>query len=89
MTSIVTYDISSKHVEFKKEMFELGYKDQIKGNTCSTIHFPNTTLYHPTKTPSIVRVEVENVCKKLNTELERCVATVWQDWSAICGEPFK
>ncbi|MCG2610013.1 hypothetical protein LZZ90_00660 [Flavobacterium sp. SM15] len=89
MASIVTYDIPSKHVEFKKEMFALGYKDQISGKTCKIIYFPNTTLYHPTNTAYTARVEVQKVCKKLNVELERCIATIWEDWSAICGEPFK
>jgi len=89
MASIVTYDIPSKHVEFKKEMFALGYKDQITGNVCKIIYFPNTTLYHPSKTPNTARVEVQSVSKKLNIELERCIATIWEDWSAICGEPFK
>lgn len=89
MASIVTYDITSKHVEFKKEMIKLGYKDQIPGNSCKVIYFPNTTLYNSIKTPTEVRNEVQNLCKKLNIELDRCISTVWDNWSAICGEPFK
>ena len=31
METIITYDISGKHSEFKNEMNKLGYKDRIKG----------------------------------------------------------
>lgn len=91
MASIVTYDIPIKHVEFKKEMFALGYKDQIPGiNNCTVIYFPNTTLYHSTKSSVTIREDAGNVCKKLGIHLERCIATQWgPDWAAICGEPFK
>lgn len=46
MSTIITYDIPTKHVEFKKLMLELGYKDRIPGKDCEVIYFPNTTLYH-------------------------------------------
>lgn len=89
MASLLTYDITSKHTEFKKEMLELGYLDQISGNTCKIIYFPNTSLYHPNNTPERARIDAELICTRLRINLERCVATVWDNWSAICGEPFK
>jgi len=90
MAIIVTYDIPTKHPEFKKAMFTLGYKDQIPGTkNCKIIYFPNTTLYHATKTAVQAREEVQAQCKKLNVNLERFVATIWDDWAVICGEPFK
>jgi hypothetical protein len=89
MAIIITYDIPSKHVEFKKNMFHLGYKDQIPGTeNCKIIYFPNTTLYHATKNASDAREDARTVCKHLGVNLERCVATQWTEWSAICGEPF-
>lgn len=89
MASIVTYDIPSKHAELKKELFDLGYKDQIPGTNCKIIYFPNTTVYHETKTPLEARGDVKAICTKLKINLERCVATLWTGWSVICGEPFK
>lgn len=89
MATIVTYDIPSKHMEFKRMMFLLGYKDQIAGTTCKVIYFPNTTLYHPTKNAVTARDEARNIAKRLEVNLERCVATIWDDWATICGEPFK
>ena len=89
MATIVTYDIPSKHVEFKKMMFQLGYKDQIADSTCKVIYFPNTTLYHPTKNAVTIRDETRDTAKKLGINLERCIATKWENWAAICGEPFK
>lgn len=89
MAVIITYDIPSKHVEFKKAMFQLGYKDQIPNNQCTTIYFPNTTLYHATKDAVAARDEAQRVCISLGVKLERCISTVWENWAALCGEPFK
>jgi len=89
MAIIITYDVPSKHVELKAAMKKMGYVDQIPGETCKIIYFPNTILHHSSKTASEARDEVQEVCTKLGIELERCVATLWTGWSAICGEPFK
>lgn len=91
MAIIITYDIPTKHVEFKKEMFKLGYKAQIPGSgNCEIIYFPNTTLYHSNKEAGAARDEAGIVCKALGIKLERCVGTQWgPNWGAICGEPFK
>jgi len=89
MAIVVTYDIPSKHVDFKKLMFQLGYKDQIAGTTCKVIYFPNTTLYHATKSAETARDEAVRTAERLGIDLERCIATDWENWTAICGEPFK
>ncbi len=89
MAIIITYDVPSKHVELKAAMKKMGYVDQIPDSTCKIIYFPNTTLYHSSKTSSEARDEVKATCTKLGIELERCVATLWNGWAAICGEPFK
>lgn len=89
MAIIVTYDVPSKHKELKNALKQLGYKDQIQGNKCDVIYFPNTTLYHATKNASTAKSEVQSTCDSLEIKLERCVATTWDHWSAICGEPLK
>ena len=89
MATIVTYDIPSKHGEFKALMLELGYKDQISGLNCKVIYFPNTTLYHPTRNADTARDEAKNIALRLGVNLERCVATKWENWAAICGASFK
>jgi len=88
MATIVTYDVPTKHVELKKTLFQLGYKDQIPDSTCKIIYLPNTTLYHETKTSEQVRNDVKNACTVLHIELERCIATAWTNWAAMCGKPF-
>jgi hypothetical protein len=88
MASIVTYDVPEKHFALKKALLNLGYQDQISGTTCEIIYFPNTTLHHLTKTPLEARKDVESACAKLSIKLERCVATQWTNWAAICGEDF-
>lgn len=90
MAIIVTYDIPSKHREFKEMMFNLGYKDRIPGvKNCKIIFFPNTTIYHSNKTADQASDDASATCKQLGVELERCVATIWNDWAAVCGKPFK
>jgi hypothetical protein len=88
MGIIITYDVPSKHVELKKEMFSRGYKDRISEDS-GTIYLPNTTLYHPGKTSSQARDEMILISKNIGINLERCVATNWESWAAIWGEPFK
>lgn len=89
MATIVTYDITSKHIEFKTTMLSLGYKDQITGTKCKLIYFPSTTLYHPTKNAETARNDAQSTAKKIGVDLERCIATQWENWAALCGEPFK
>lgn len=90
MAIIITYDIPEKHSDFKKAMFSLGYKEQISGEKCKIIYFPNTTLYHAKKTPKEARDDAQEATKKLQIALVRCVATPWgTEWAAICGEEFK
>ncbi len=89
MAVIITYDIDSKHTEFKQAMFKMGYKAQTLGNTnCKIIYLPNTTLYHVTKTAEAARDDAKAVARSLAIELERCIATEWTNWAAICGKPF-
>lgn len=87
MAIIITYDVPSKHVELKEALSKKGYQDKIAHNN-KWIYLPNTTLYHPTKTASTARDEMQAICKTLNVELERCVSTAWTDWAAIWGKPF-
>lgn len=89
MATIVTYDITAKHIEFKTNMFQLGYKDQIEGTKCKVIYFPSTTLYHPIKNAETARDDAQNISKKIGVDLKRCIATHWENWAALCGEPFK
>ena len=91
METIITYDISDKHTEFKNEMKLLGYQDKVRGTkNCEWIYFPNTTLFHPSKDPMIARDEAKRICENLKIKLERCFATIWNrdNWAAVCGNPF-
>ncbi|WP_185246249.1 hypothetical protein [Chryseobacterium bernardetii] len=91
METIITYDISGKHTEFKNEMKLLGYQDKVRGiKNCEWIYLPNTTLYHPNKTSHDANGDANKICRKLNTKLERCFSTTWDrnNWWAICGDPF-
>lgn len=90
MPVIITYDIPTKHREFKEKMFEIGYKDSIPGvKNCKTIYLPNTTLYHANKTAEAARDEALSTTKSLGVNLERCISTQFgPNWASVCGEPF-
>lgn len=89
MAIIITYDIPSKHREFKEKMFALGYRDRIQNYDCGILYFPNTTLYHDNKTSVEARTDAQIICSDLGIKLERCVSSIWGTWNAVCGEPFK
>jgi hypothetical protein len=94
MAVIITYDVPSRHVELKARLFAIGYQDNIKPGqeekANHTVYLPNTTLYHPTKTPDQALSDVRNACSYLVIKLERCISTrLSHDWMAIYGEPFK
>ncbi|AZI22528.1 hypothetical protein EIH07_05450 [Chryseobacterium taklimakanense] len=90
METIITYGISDKHADFKKEMKLLGYQDKVREVKCTWIYLPNATLYHPSKSPIIVRDEAQKICTDLNIKLEKCFSTTWNKdyWAAVCGSPF-
>jgi hypothetical protein len=89
MAAIITYDIPSKHTEFKAAMFKLGYYAQILDANSKTVYLPNTTLYHASKTPTAAVKDALAICSGLGLPLERCIATTFSfDWSGILGEPF-
>lgn len=73
MATAATYYIPSKHMDFKKLMFQLGYKDQIAETTCKNkvIYFPNTTLYHANKGAEAAREDARSVANKLGVIIEK------------------
>jgi hypothetical protein len=88
MAIIISYDIPSRHLEFKEAMFEKGFTDKIV-HQGKYIYLPNTTLYHETYTAKEGRDMTESILYQMNVTLERFIATRWTDWAAIWGEPFK
>ncbi|WP_113651993.1 hypothetical protein [Pedobacter namyangjuensis] len=87
MAIIITYDVPSKHTELKKEMATLGYTKTIT-NQGKPINLPNTTLYHPSKTADQALADIKSKTSALGIKLERCVATIWESWAAIWGDPL-
>jgi hypothetical protein len=81
---LLTYDIDSKHIAFKKELKKLGYTDQYVGKNHNNL--PNTTMYHSNRTAATARDEAKELAKRLSVELERCFAVEFDSWAAITGE---
>lgn len=70
MAIIVIYDIPEKHVDVKKALFALEYKDRIpykdeNGNE-RVIYLPNTTVYHTSKSALEGKDDVKTICTNLN-----------------------
>jgi len=90
MAIIITYDIPSKHREFKEKMFESGYKQVFKDQKGFDVHLPNTTLMHQNRTAAQGRDDARKMCSILNISLERCISSQFgPDWAAIYGTPLK
>ncbi|MEN2282231.1 hypothetical protein AAGF08_08835 [Algoriphagus sp. SE2] len=88
MKTLISYDITSKHVEFKEEMFRLGYVEMFV-NSKKYVYLPNTTLIHSSKNAVQCKDDAKRVSAILGVELERCISTNFgPDWSGIYGEPF-
>lgn len=88
MKTIITYDITDKHVEFKSEMFRLGYIDRFLDSN-KIVYLPNTTLIHKTKDSRQCTEDARSISSKLLIKLERCISSQFgPDWTGIYGEPF-
>ena len=88
MKTLINYDITSKHVEFKEEMFRLVYVEKFV-NSQKYVYLPNTTLIHSSKDSVQCRDDARKVSAILGVKLERCISTNFgPDWAGIHGEPF-
>ena len=90
MASVITYDISPKHLDFKELMFQLGYNCQIERTTRRVIYAPNTTLYHANKSADVARGDSKCADNQLRNTFDKCIVTQGvPNWAAILGGPFK
>lgn len=85
MDVTVNYDVSSKHVEVKKKMKALGYRDYVISDTKITCYLPNTTLYKDTEIKTALQ-DIKNVVAQLGVKLQRAIACDSIPWTAIPGE---
>ena len=77
MASVITYDISPKHLDFKELMFQLGYNCQIEGTTRRVIYSQNTTLYHANKSVDVARDDSKCADNQLRKTFDKCIVTHW------------
>lgn len=85
MNVTVNYDVSSKHVEVKKKMKALGYRDYVVGDAGTTCYLPNTTLFKDTEIKTALQ-DITNVAAQLGVNLQRAIACNSIPWTAIPGE---
>ncbi|MDF2517350.1 MAG: hypothetical protein K0R59_2646 [Sphingobacterium sp.] len=89
MSTIITYDIPSKHREFKEKMFSMGYKETFKDHKGLIVYLPNTTLLHENKDATSAKDDAKKVCLILNISLGRCISSQFgPDWAGIYGIPL-
>ena len=88
MDTVITYDISSKHQEFKRTMLQLDYTGRFVHDN-GLMYLLNITLCHQSKTSAQTRDDAQNMSSTLNIKLEQCISTQFEpDWARIVGEPF-
>lgn len=96
MNTVITYDVSRRHTEVKKELRALSYFDHWISEG-KKYHLPNTTLWKENIAQSAALKEMQAVIAKLNynqpaynqIELERCLCVPLSPWAAIPGKEHK
>lgn len=79
---LISYDISEKHKDMKKELKALGYFDGWKD-----CNLPNTTLWKKEGTVDQANQDMQSTAKKIGVRLERAVAVSFSQWAGIQGDP--
>lgn len=81
---LLSYDVASNHTAVKNAMENLGYFASWRETDSSPIYLlPNTTLWHNKKSSNQAIADLKNVCKNLNTNLEKAVAVRASEFSGI------
>ncbi len=88
MDSLITYDVPNRHKEVKDGMIAKGYAKSFKSGEQSYI-LPNTTIWRANTAPATALADLQAVTTALGVKLERAIATQFDNWAAIPGEPFK
>lgn len=98
MIALVTYDITegprnlyeSKHTQVKNAMKNLGYSDKfiVGQNQTPVYYLPNTSLWKADTTPTQAKSDLLNVARQCNAEVERLIATQFDNWDGIPGKPY-
>ena len=55
----------------------------------TTYYLPNTTLWKKDITSTQAKTDLLNVAKQKAAEVERLIATKFENWAAILGKPYK
>ena len=90
MDVLLTYDVSDKQSEVKKELRALGYLSKFTFDG-KTIYLPNTTVWKKdTGDFNKAISDIQTIAGFLNIKLERAIAVPWgYDWQSIIGYPPK
>lgn len=87
MATLLSYDISDKHEDFKKALLKAGYTDTLScpNGRC---RLPKTTLVHEDKSTEEVRDDCTGLAQDLSIALERCIAVnyIYDHWSGTRGK---
>ena len=92
MDAVITYDVSDKQSDVKKEMLARGYMDHwsVTDKTTkkkTTYYLPYTTLWKKVDDLATALADIQAVAQKLKVKLERAIALPADLWWAIPGEP--
>jgi hypothetical protein len=94
MSSLITYDVSTRQDEVKAAMLAKGYKDiRYSLDLNCDVHLPASTLWKDIIQPSEAIQALKAVVIELNSQgdtirIRRAVAANFDTWGATCGEEF-
>jgi len=90
MNVILTYDLSGSNGPVKSTMIANGYSKTFISNG-NIINLPETTLFHPHKTPSQALIDIQNSARNHGVRVTRAIATelFGTIWDALPGEVLR
>lgn len=86
MAAVISYDVSSRHVEVKALMLQQGYFDSWIAEGVR-YNLPNTTLYNGNAEPAQALAAIKSVTQQLGVTLQRAMALTMTTWDGIPGWP--
>ncbi len=87
MNVILTYDLSGANGPVKTTMMNNGYSKTFVYNG-NTVNLPETTLFHPHKSPNQAIEEIQQAARIHGVRVTRAIATERDGvaWQALPGE---
>ena len=81
---LISYDIDKSHVQVKRALELLGYRDSFKYKGDQKIYYlPETTLWHSEKSSNRAITDLQTISRNLKVKLEKAIAVNAKEFVGI------